>query len=203
MDPTREIDLVRQAAAGDEGALEALFPDDFIELLRRYTVARIRSGQDAEDLVGDALALVVRDIGCFRGDSAFRTWVHGYVDNKIREYRRRRGLAYNLLPNEDFDVVPATGLLYRDPLLIILERDGAQQIANAFRLLLPDEQMALRWYRCEQESARDVAARLGRTEDAVTSLVQRAVCKLRASLADYFPEHLSASAGQPTRRSDP
>ena len=68
--------LVAQAANGNREA--------FDELVRRYQsrmfqlVRILTSGDaDAEDLVQDTFVRAYRAVGQFRGDSTFRTWLHG------------------------------------------------------------------------------------------------------------------------------
>ncbi len=74
----------------DEELLEALRrrePTAAERLVVRYwdrayrLAAQItRDGQDAEEVIQDALWAVVRKIDSFRGESAFGTWFEGLVD---------------------------------------------------------------------------------------------------------------------------
>lgn len=195
-----ELALVRRAAGGDRQALDGLLSDEFIEKLYRYAAPRVKSRADAEDVVIEALAKVTSKLGSFCGRSAFRTWVQGFVDNEIREYRRRRQLPYVCVSDDLLDERPALGNLYRDPMIIALEGEAVQAIQAAFMRLASEEQVALRLYREQGRSAREVAAKLGRTEDGVTSLVQRAVRKMREYLLDYYPERFGACGGKQGRR---
>ncbi len=81
--------LVDAAAAGDREA--------FDELVRRYQ-ARILNlvhaltggGDDAEDLAQEAFVRAWRGLRGFRGDSTFRTWLHGVTVNVVRTHYARR-----------------------------------------------------------------------------------------------------------------
>ncbi len=86
MDPDRG--LVEAAAGGDREA--------FDELVRKYQgviVSLIRSlsggGADAEDLAQDVFVRAWRSLGGFRGDSAFRTWLHRIAINVVRSHHGR------------------------------------------------------------------------------------------------------------------
>lgn len=86
MDPDRG--LVEAAAGGDREA--------FDELVRRYQgaiVSLIRSltggGADAEDLAQEVFVRAWRSLAGFRGDSAFRTWLHRIAVNVVRSHQGR------------------------------------------------------------------------------------------------------------------
>ena len=80
--------LVEAAAAGDR--------DAFDELVRRYQgaivgLARSLTGgsADAEDIAQEVFVRAWRSLRGFRGDSAFRTWLHQIALNVIRSQHGR------------------------------------------------------------------------------------------------------------------
>jgi RNA polymerase sigma-70 factor, ECF subfamily len=84
-----DAELAQQAAAGDR--------DAFDQLVRRYdarivTLARALTGgsPDAEDLAQEAFIRAFRGIRRFRGQSAFRTWLHTIAVNVIRTHHAQR-----------------------------------------------------------------------------------------------------------------
>lgn len=86
MDPDRR--LVEAAAAGDREA--------FDELVRRHQgaivgLARSLTGgsADAEDLAQEVFVRAWRSLQGFRGDSAFRTWLHQIAINVVRSHHGR------------------------------------------------------------------------------------------------------------------
>lgn len=102
MDPDRR--LVEAAAAGDRNA--------FDELVRRHQGAIVglaRSltggGADAEDLAQEAFVRAWRSLRGFRGDSAFRTWLHQIAINVVRSHHGRlaRLRRYLVAPAADAD----------------------------------------------------------------------------------------------------
>ena len=81
--------LARQATAGDQEALE--------EIIRRiqdrvYALAlrMLWHPADAEDATQEVLVRIVTNLGSFRGDSAFTTWVYRVASNYMLTTRKRR-----------------------------------------------------------------------------------------------------------------
>lgn len=86
MDPDRR--LVDAAAAGDR--------DAFDELVRRHQGAiaglarSLTAGSaDAEDIAQEVFVRAWRGLRGFRGDSAFRTWLHQIAINVVRSHHGR------------------------------------------------------------------------------------------------------------------
>ena len=84
-----DAELVRRAQGGDRSA--------FGELMRRherrvYNLAfRLLGGpDDAQDAAQDAFLSCYRNLGRFRGDSAFGTWMHRIAVNACYDLLRRR-----------------------------------------------------------------------------------------------------------------
>jgi RNA polymerase sigma-70 factor (ECF subfamily) len=98
LDPDRA--LVEAAAGGSREA--------FDELVRRHqgamiTLARVlTSGRgDAEDLAQDVFVRAWRNLGAFRGESTFRTWLHRVAINVIRTSQSRQGRLLRLFVARD------------------------------------------------------------------------------------------------------
>ncbi len=87
----RDAELVRRLQDGDAKALDELF--------RRhrdtaYAIAYRLLGNrdDALDAVQEAFIHVMRGIGGFRGQAAFRTWLYRIVTHAALDYRRYRAV---------------------------------------------------------------------------------------------------------------
>jgi len=87
--------LARAAAGGAADALSELY----VRHRRRvYTLClrMVRNAADAEDLTQDVFMHLLGQVGSFRGDSLFTTWLHRLTVNqvlmRIRRDSRRRGL---------------------------------------------------------------------------------------------------------------
>jgi RNA polymerase sigma-70 factor (ECF subfamily) len=87
--------LARAAAGGDTDALSELYLRHHrrvYSLCMRMT----RNAADAEDLTQDVFVHLLGQVGSFRGDSLFTTWLHRLTINQVlmrfRRDARRRGL---------------------------------------------------------------------------------------------------------------
>jgi RNA polymerase sigma-70 factor, ECF subfamily len=97
--------LVDAARAGSREAFDALvlrYQGQVLNLIRAMT----SSDDDAEDLAQDAFVRAWRNIGSFRADSAFRTWLFGIAINVVRTHRGKRSRLRQLFwsPSRETDV---------------------------------------------------------------------------------------------------
>lgn len=103
VDPDHE--LVEAAAGGSREAFDELVrrhQEPIVNLARAMTAG----GSDADDLAQEAFVRAWKGIGRFRGDSTFRTWLHGVAVNVIRTHRARESRLRRLFfsPGRDSDV---------------------------------------------------------------------------------------------------
>ncbi|MUL39753.1 sigma-70 family RNA polymerase sigma factor [Streptomonospora sp. PA3] len=92
-------DLALRARDGDSAALDDLLRRIQPEVLRRC--ARfLPYRQDAEEACQDALLRVARNIGGFKGDSLFTTWLYTVVSNSARQTYRSMKRRSAELPTE-------------------------------------------------------------------------------------------------------
>ncbi|MDR3207466.1 MAG: sigma-70 family RNA polymerase sigma factor [Oscillospiraceae bacterium] len=86
---TRESEWVRQAAAGDRAAFEALaraYEKKVYSLALRMSHDR----EDAFDLSQDIFLKLYRTLPQFRGESAFSTWLYRLAYNVCLDFTRKR-----------------------------------------------------------------------------------------------------------------
>jgi RNA polymerase sigma factor (sigma-70 family) len=87
--PAIDARLVRRAADGDRGALEAVVrgvQDDVYRLALRM----LWHPADAEDATQEILVRLVTRLDAFRGEAAFATWAYRVAVNHLLTTRRRR-----------------------------------------------------------------------------------------------------------------
>jgi RNA polymerase sigma factor (sigma-70 family) len=85
-DPDR--DLVALASGGDRDAFEALLRRHY-DRVHRLAWRLTGSRADADDIAQDVCCALVEEIGGFRGEAKFATWLTGIVVNACRDHRRR------------------------------------------------------------------------------------------------------------------
>ena len=88
-DGAGDRELARRAAAGDAGALEALYRR---HVGRVYALALRMTADErtAEELTQDVWVRVWRKLDGYRGDAAFTTWLHRVTANLVKDRGRAR-----------------------------------------------------------------------------------------------------------------
>lgn len=86
-----DIDLCRQAAAGNIAAFELIY-QRYHRRTYSLTLRMTNSKTDAEDLTQEVFIQLFRKIGSFRGESAFSTWLHRLTVNQVLMHFRRRSV---------------------------------------------------------------------------------------------------------------
>lgn len=167
------------ARSGDPAAWVVLY-DDLAPIIHAYL--RHQSLGDPDDVAGETLLQVVRDIGRFDGDQRqFRSWALSIAHNRMLDARRAHGRRPSLpMPTDQLpqQVGPdATA----EPVLT----DSEWADVDALLARLTDEQRDVVVLRVVNELSLEETARvLDRSVGAVKALQHRAFNALRAHLAD-------------------
>lgn len=179
-----EYRLALRARGGDRGALSALVEGTRHRLFA-LAYAELRHYDDAQDAVADALLQICRHIGALREPERVIPWMQSIVR---REAHRRRRVETVPLDSERADpqAEDVTGLLLR------------LDIAQALRQLPGQQARALRLFYLEELSVREIAARLGGPQGAVSegrvrTWLHRGRRQLAAELKGYMPMTTDAS----------
>lgn len=182
--------MVRQAAAGDNVAMERLLMRAQ-EVAYRFSLLVCGHPEDAEDVMQDALLNTYRHVSQIKEPEAFRTWLYQTVRNACLMKRRRRvdepahltsieegGVGANGEPTA-LDL-PDTGKRSADQALIAAAdsdrlRAGLAQLPPGYRVIVVLREM-------EGLSTREVATITGFTESNVKQRLHRARMMLRKAL---------------------
>ena len=169
--------LVEQARSGDREA--------FAELVRRHReglyafAARLtRDADRALDITQEALLRAFANLGRYRGESAFRTWLFAIALNVVRSAARRRS-------RDEVDLDHAGPLVDTNPGPDRSAGD-AEEVERVARVLarLPPKQRAavvLRVY--EELSFREIGEVLGCAEGAARVNYHHGIKKLREMMS--------------------
>jgi RNA polymerase sigma-70 factor (ECF subfamily) len=173
--------LIRRTRAGDLEAARALYDR---HAARVYRLAyRMCGDRDlARDLTQDVFVRVFKQLGQFRGESAFTTWLHRVAVttclNTLRKVKRFHRREVDLVHADEQSVTVAD----RDPVL--------QSALSAAMDALPDSlRIALVMHAIEGYTHVEIAAALGIAEGTSKSRVFEARAKLREALAGYGKEY--------------
>ena len=184
--------LILRAQAGDKRA--------FAELMRRYgervmnqALRFTRNIKDAEDLCQETFLKVYRNLGGFRFESEFYTWVYRIMANiAFSQYRRKKRFSY-LESEEDstpWDRVTAQNGCPENP---IKEEEGRRlkdAIYAALSKLSAQQRIVFIMKHYEGKKIREIAELLECSEGTVKRYLFRAVKKLQSLLKPYYEESL-------------
>jgi RNA polymerase sigma-70 factor (ECF subfamily) len=186
-----DADLIREAQQGNKAAFE--------ELVRQYDSAVLRlalhltnSEADAKDIYQEAFLKAYRNLGSFRFECSFYTWIYRIVTNLSLDYLRRKqvrkedapvltdehGDEYSLLDQVADDRAGAS------PERQLMKREMAKRIGAALTKLTPRERMVFEMKHYQGLKLRTIGEALNTTEETAKNTLFRATQKLRASLAD-------------------
>src|ERR1700677_2201582 len=190
----RRIDdtiLIREAQRGDRAAFE--------ELVRHYDQAVLRlalhltgTEHDAQDVYQDAFLKAYKNIGSFRFECSFYTWIYRIVTNLCLDHLRKRNVRKEdapVLSDGDggelnlLDQVP-DGRAAANPERDLMRRQLGARISGALEKLTPRERMVFELKHYHGLKLRTVGEILHTTEETAKNTLFRATQKLRGQLAD-------------------
>jgi RNA polymerase sigma-70 factor, ECF subfamily len=172
-----DYELARRAAAGDAGALEALYRRYF---RRVYSVClrMTRNTHDAEDLAQEVFVHIFKKISSFRGDSKFTTWLHQVTVNHVLMSLRKRKRRPEEGPEEAAEVRAARGVKM-SPRMPVIDRIA---LKRAVALLPRGCRTVFGLYDVEGYDHAEIARMLGVSEGTSKSQLHRARHNLRKLL---------------------
>jgi RNA polymerase sigma-70 factor (ECF subfamily) len=192
--PTSRVDdtvLIREAQQGNRAAFE--------ELVRQYDRAVLRlalhltgSEADAQDVYQDAFLKAYRNLGSFRFECSFYTWIYRIVSNLCLDYLRKRQVRKEDAPvvkdadggERDLLDQVADGRAHSNPERDLLARELAGRIQGSLDKLTPRERMVFELKHYHGLKLRTVGEILNTTEETAKNTLFRATQKLRTALAD-------------------
>jgi RNA polymerase sigma-70 factor, ECF subfamily len=183
--------LVREAQRGNRAAFE--------ELVRHYDHAVLRlavhltgSEHDAQDIYQEAFLKAYKNIGSFRFECSFYTWIYRIVTNLCLDHLRRRQVRKEDGPvavdaqGEQYDVLDQVpdGRAGADPERDLMRRELGSKIAGALQKLSARERMVFELKHYHGMKLRTVGEMLNTTEETAKNTLFRATQKLRGALAE-------------------
>jgi RNA polymerase sigma-70 factor (ECF subfamily) len=182
--------LIREAQNGNRTAFE--------NLVRQYDKAVLRlalhmtgSEQDAQDIYQEAFLKAYRNLGSFRFECSFYTWVYRIVSNLCLDHLRKRQVRKEDSPvvrDEDgnerdmLDQV-ADGRPGADPERDLMRRELGAFIARSLQKLTPRERLVFELKHYHGLKLKTVGEILNTTEETAKNTLFRATQKLRSELA--------------------
>ena len=186
-----ETTLIRAAQQGDQDAFEQLVRS-YDRAVLRLALNLLRSPEDARDVYQEAFLRVYRNLGSFRLDASFQTWLYRIVTNLCLDHLRRRkvrreepavseagdGVVDHMqnVPEERADV---------DPQRHLLSKEIGAHIRQALDRLTARERTVFELRHYQGLRLRDIGEALGTSEEAAKNCLFRVTQKMRVALGDF------------------
>ena len=151
----------------------AEFVSRHTDAIYRYVYSRLVPRADrVDDLVQEVFLAAWENLSGYRGASSLESWLLGIARHKVEDYYRARLREHE--PLEAIEVKPNFETLSPD-FDGLLDRELVQKRTRQVLARLPEKyRVALLWRYWDRCSAREMAARTGKTEKAIERLLARA-----------------------------
>jgi len=182
-------ELLQRARANQRLALDELFRlcQSRLERLSKQSIARApHTGARASDHLQELVVLVMNKLPQFRGttEAAFFSWVETLSSNLTNENlranaRQKRDIAKTVPLDDDAMDVPSP---QKSPSQVTALRQSWKRVLKCLVELPEEQREAIRCCHLEQMTVIETAEHLGKTPQAVASLMQRGLKTLREEL---------------------
>jgi len=186
-----DTSLIREAQQGNRAAFEVLVRH-YDQSVLRLALHLTGSESDAQDVYQEAFLKAYKNLGSFRFECSFYTWIYRIVTNLCLDHLRKRNVR-----KEDAPVaVDASGEEYSrleqfadvrsgaNPERDLMRRELGKKIGTALSALTPRERMVFELKHYHGLKLRTVGEMLNTTEETAKNTLFRATQKLRAALAE-------------------
>ena len=182
-------DLLRAARRGSPDALGevyARYGGRLLAFIRMRMGRTLRARVESRDILQSALLKSFQHLDQFEGEdgASLMRWLVRIAENEIRDqadfqHRLRRNIAVTDPLDDAAGDVPVS---LRSALSTVLMNERYEQLGAALEGLDSDYREVIVLRKIEERSFREVAARMGRSEDACRMLLARAMVALTLAL---------------------
>ena len=175
-----DLELVRQAAQGDNAAFHALVDRHAPELFRLAASLAARRA-DAEDVVQETFIGAYQGLRRFDGRASVKTWLKRILMRQAARAWNKSKRGRSMLPIEAVDVLPPP----RERRSAIALVDGRIDVGAVIQTLASEHREVIVMREFEQMSYSEIADVLRVPIGTVESRLHRARAELRTKLGDY------------------
>ena len=195
-----DAELVRRAQGGELDAFETL-TNRYEQRVYSLALRMLRHEQDAEDVTQQTFLSAIENLGGFRGDASFATWLLRIATHAaLKVIRKRKGLDTVSLeeatePGEDYDSIPHPEYIAdwrQSPERLVHKNEIRRLLDEALAKLDEKHRLVFLLRDVEGMSVRETAEALGLSEANTKVRLLRARLQLR--------EELTQTLGDPAQR---
>lgn len=159
-----------------ETELFAAFLDQYSRLVYTLIVPIVLSPEDAEELVQDVFLKAFQNLGKYKGDSSFSTWIYRIAYNTAISFTRKRKLEYHYIEENAINQVSDK---QSESLLEPTEdEERIVRLMQAIELLEPQEKALITLFYYEERPMTVIGEILGMTLANVKTKLHRTRKKL-------------------------
>ncbi len=196
MNEESDANLVKLAQNGDQKAFQVLV-ERYQRKVFNICYGMVRNRDDAMDLVQETFVKVFRNLGRFKGDSSFYTWVYRIAKNAgidhIRKAKRNRTVDYDDAIRRDENVEDDTLLpsaLGINPARVMARKELLGRIEDALGELSDNHREVIILREVQGLSYQEIADIAEISIGTVMSRLHHARRNMQALLADYVGSEL-------------
>ncbi len=187
---TDERMLVKKAQKGDGKAFEILM-EEYFKKIYNIALRMTNNADDAADMTQEVMIKLFRNIGSFKGDSKFSTWVYRVATNTcLDELKKMRRHSHASLNAEIDTGEGEVAIEVEDTAPTPEERAERSElkgmVAAAVEKLSPDHRAAIILRDIRGFSYDEIARILNCSEGTVKSRISRARAQLKAVIEKDF-----------------
>jgi RNA polymerase sigma-70 factor, ECF subfamily len=183
--------LIREAQQGNRAAFEVLVRH-YDHSVLRLALHLTGSDADAQDIHQEAFLKAYKNLGSFRFECSFYTWIYRIVTNLCLDHLRKRNVRKEDAPvatdrsGEEYSLIEqvADGRSGANPERDLMRRELGRKIGAALNKLTPRERMVFELKHYHGLKLRTVGEMLNTTEETAKNTLFRATQKLRGALLE-------------------
>jgi RNA polymerase sigma-70 factor (ECF subfamily) len=183
--------LIREAQRGNRAAFEVLVRH-YDQSVLRLAYHLTGSESDAQDIYQEAFLKAYKNLGSFRFECSFYTWIYRIVTNLCLDHLRKKTVRKEDAPvvtdksGEEYSLLEQVpdGRAGANPERDLMRRELGNKISAALERLTPRERMVFELKHYHGLRLRTVGEMLNTTEETAKNTLFRATQKLRSALAE-------------------
>lgn len=181
---TPDSDLIQLVLQGQSAAYAELV-DRYKAFVFTIVLRYISSREDAEEVSQDIFIKAFRSLADFKGASKFSTWLYTITTTSCLTFLRKKKLDVQSLDNEK--VFAAADTIDSGTTANQVEQKSRVAMVNeAIRMLSPDDAQIITLFYKGEQSLEEIAAILGKEQNAVKVQLHRARTRLKERLQKHF-----------------